>query len=190
MTRTLIGLTQVRKTLLSVIVALIPSANGALAKDRIEAFFLWTQDQLSKLQFSPKSYQQSRVGLVFTDPRRVGEIEKILFDPAFKPQKKPLEADFFAETIIKSTKTKKEISENASCNWNDDKSVAECWIEDDGGAFKITTFSRSLDSKSADLHFVIQPNDEYKIFRIAAGQGLKVEVSTSGSVVESPITFR
>jgi hypothetical protein len=129
------------------------------------------------------------VGLVFADPRGGGEIEKILFDPAFRPKKRPSEADFFVETIIKSTKTKKDISENASCDWNDDKSVAECWIEDDGGAFQITTFSRSRDSKSADLHFVIQPKGEYKIFRIAAGRGMKVEVSTSGSVVESPITF-
>ncbi|MGA8917800.1 MAG: hypothetical protein WB540_03640, partial [Pseudolabrys sp.] len=96
----------------------------------------------------------------------------------------------FAETIIKSTKTKKAISENASCDWNDDKSVAECWVEDDGGAFRITTFSRSRDSKSAVLHFVIQPNDEYKVFRIAAAKGMKVEVSASGSVVESPITFK
>jgi hypothetical protein len=166
------------------------SANGALAKDRIEAYFLWTQDQLSQLQFSPKSYQQDRVRLVFTDPRAAGEIEKILFDKDFKPNKKPLEADFFAETIIKSTKTKKEISENASCDWNDDRSFAECWIEDDGGAFKITAFSRSRDSKSAVLHFVIQPNDEYKVVRIAAEKGMKVDVSTSGSVVESPITFR
>ena len=179
-----------RKILLSLIIALILSANGALAKDRIEGYVLWTKDQLSQLQFSPKSYQQDRVRLVFTDPRASGEIEQILFDKAFKPNKKPLEADFFAETIIKSTKTKKEISENASCDWNDDKSFAECWIEDDGGAFKIKTFSRSVGSKSAVLHFVIQPNNEYKVFTIAAEKGLKVEVSTSGVVVESPITFR
>jgi hypothetical protein len=179
-----------RKLLLSLIVGLILSANGALAKDRIEGSILWTQDQLSQLQFSPKSYQQDRVRLVFTDPRAAGEIEQILFDKAFKPKKKSLEADFFVETIIKSTKTKKEISENASCEWNDDKSYALCWVEDDGGAFKIRTFSRSVNSKSAVLHFVIQPNDEYKVVRIAAEKGMKVDVSTSGSVVESPITFR
>ena len=89
-----------RKILFSLIVALMLSANGASAKDRIEAYFLWTQDQLSQLQFSPKSYQQDRVRLVFTDPRAAGEIEKILFDKDFKPNKKPLGADFFAETII------------------------------------------------------------------------------------------
>lgn len=190
MTRTLAGLTQVRKILGSSLVAVILFANGASAKDRIEAYVLWTPEQLAQLQFLPKSYQQNRVDLVFTDPRKADEIEKILFDKAFKPQKKPLEADFFAETIIKSTKTKKAMSENASCDWNDDKSVAECWVEDDGGAFRITTFSRSRDSKSAVLHFVIQPNDEYKVFRIAAAKGMKVEVSASGSVVESPITFK
>jgi hypothetical protein len=187
MTRTLDGLTQVRKILLSLIVGLILSANGALAKDRIEASVSWTQDQLSQLQFSPKPYEQDRVRLVFTDPRAAAEIERILFDQAFKPNKKPLEADFFAETIIRSTKTKKEISGNASCDWNDDKSVAECLIEDDGGAFKITTISRSMDSTRAVLHLVIQPND---VIRIAAEKGIKVDVRTSGSVVESPITFR
>ena len=76
-----------RKPLLSLIVALILSANGALAKDRIEGSVLWTQDQLSQLEFSPKSYQQDRVRLVFTDPRAAGEIEQILFDKAFKPKK-------------------------------------------------------------------------------------------------------
>jgi len=190
MTRTLPGPAQARTIKISLIVALVLFADGALAKDKIGASISWTQDQLLQLQFSPKSYQQNQVGLVFTDPRGAGEIEKILFDANFKPNKKPLEPDFMIETIIKSTKTKKEISENAACDWNDDKSAAECWIEDDGGAFKITTFSRAKNSKSAVLHFVIRPNDEYKIFRIAAEKGGKVEVSTSGPVVEAPITFR
>jgi hypothetical protein len=127
------------------------------------------------------------VGLVFTDPRRAGEIEKILFAAVFKPQKRPLEADFLVEIITKSTKTKKDISENASCDWNDDKSAAECWIENDGGAFNITTSSRVLDSQSAVLNFVIQPND---VLRIAAEKGIKVEVSTTGPAVKSRITFK
>ncbi|MGA8933291.1 MAG: hypothetical protein WB522_03375, partial [Pseudolabrys sp.] len=70
MTRTLAGLTQVRKILGSSLVAVILSANGASAKDRIEAYVLWTQEQLAQLQFLPKSYQQNRVDLVFTDPRK------------------------------------------------------------------------------------------------------------------------
>ncbi|HUL89551.1 MAG TPA: hypothetical protein VLU23_15405 [Pseudolabrys sp.] len=190
MTRLLLGFTQRRKIPTSFAIALILSATGASAKDRLDASFSWTQDQLLQLQFSPKSYQQNRVGLIFSDPRRAGEIEKILFDATFKPKKRPLEADFIVETIIKSTKTKREIGESASCDWNDNKSAAECWVEDDGGAFKIIASWRARDSKSAVLNFVIQPNSEYKIFRIAAEKAFKVEVSTSGPVVESPITFR
>ncbi|HYC17259.1 MAG TPA: hypothetical protein VEC94_08635 [Pseudolabrys sp.] len=190
MTRPLLGFTKLREIPTSFAIVFILSANGAFAKDRIDASFSWTQDQLLQLQFSPKSYQQNRVGLVFTDPRGTGEIEKILFDAVFKPKKRPLEADFIAETIIKSTKTKRDISESASCDWNDNKSAAECWVADDGGAFKITASWRAKDSKSAVLNFVIQPNSEYKIFRIAAEKATKVEVSTSGPVVESPIAFR
>jgi len=183
----MVGLTQVRKILVSLIIALILSAGGALAKDSIDASVSWTKEQLSQLQFSPDSFKQTRVGLVFTDPRRAGEIEKILFAAVFKPQKRPLEADFLVEIITKSTKTKKDISENVSCDWNDDKSAAECWIENDGGAFNITTSSRALDSQSAVLNFVIQPND---VLRIAAEKGIKVEVSTTGPAVKSRITFK
>jgi len=182
----MVGLTQVRKILVPLIVALVHSAGGALAKDSIDGSVSWTKEQLSQLQFSPDSFKQTRVVLVFTDPRRADEIEKILFDARFKPQKKPLEADFTVEIVTKSMKTKKDIGQSASCDWNDNKSVAECWIEDDGGAFNITTSSRALDSRSAVLSFVIQPNDA---LRIAAEKGNKVEVSTTGPVVKSRITF-
>jgi len=186
----MVGLTQIGKVLLSLIIALILSANGAFAKNRIEASFSWTKEQLSQLEFSTDSFKQSQVRLIFTDPRGSGEIEKILFDARFKPPKKPLEADFFVEIITKSTKTKKDISQNASCDWNENKSAAECWIEDDGGAFNINTSSRALDATSAVLNFVIQPDNEYKVLRIAAEKGTKVEVSTSGPIVKSRITFR
>jgi hypothetical protein len=180
----IVGLTQMLK--LPLIIALILSANEASAKDSIEAYFWWTKEQLPQLQFSPDSFKQTRVGLVFSDPRRAGEIEKILFAATFKPPKKPLEADFVVEIITKSIKTKKDIGQSASCDWNENKSAAECWIEDDGGAFNITTSSRAADSQSAVLNFVILPND---VLRIAAEKGAKVEVSTTGPAVKSRISF-
>jgi hypothetical protein len=179
-------------------------ATGAWAQNTVAASFAWTNAQLSQLQFTPPAYRQANVGLVFSDPRKQGQIAKIIFDPVFKPSRQMPDGqggqmevnDFFAQTSIKSPQSGSTISEIALCDWNDDKSLATCVIEDDGGRFQIEANRNTAAPQKPDLNFVLRQIAGYKSFVIAeydspSKEPIRIEVSLiqPDSVVKAPIKY-
>jgi hypothetical protein len=141
-----------------------------LAADEVSASFQWNGAQLSRLKFSrdQKSipFSQSKISLTFKDPRKKGEIEKILVDRSYRPGDATY-ADFWVETTIKSPISKMTVSETSLCTWNMDKSIATCSIEDDGGRFLIVAEDRSDTLKSSKFAFVVMRLAGYSGFRLA-----------------------
>ena len=60
-----------------------------MAGNELAASFNWTDDQLAHLSFSrndnPIAFTEHTIDLTFKDPRRNGEIQKILLDPQYRP---------------------------------------------------------------------------------------------------------
>jgi len=144
--------------------------------DQVSGSFTWSSAQLSSLRISrdgtPVRLAKGKVELVFKDPRKKSEIEKILLDPTYRPGDAG-DADFFLTTTITSPVSKKKVSETSLCYWNEDpsrvsnKSVAVCSIEDDGGRYLITVDNRSSSLTSSQFAFVVLPLNGYSGFRIA-----------------------
>jgi hypothetical protein len=191
------------KHLVMLSVAFAFSATNASAQNTIAASFSWTSTQLTQLKFSPAKYRQPNVGLVFSDPRKQDQIQKIMFDPNFKPSRELPDGhggqmgyfDFFAQTSIKSPASDRKISETADCNWNDDKSMATCVIEDDGGRFQIEAQRNTTGAQKTALTFVLRQIDDYKSFVVAeydTPQGpnrIEVDLVKPDSIISSPIKF-
>jgi hypothetical protein len=154
---------------------------------------------LSQLKFTDdgKAFRpaNAKVPLSFSDPRKKNEIERILIDPTYHPaQTDPANADFWLQTSFLSPKTKKWRSETALCNWNADKSVADCAIEDDGGHFNVVVKSRAVTVGESHLVLEIAQIGGYKGFRVGSyespTQGIvdAIMVEISGSApVDAPI---
>jgi len=185
------------KAIFSIGCVLIFGAAEAQAKNRISASTTWTPAQLSGLEFAPPNYRQGRIGLAFEDPRKGQAIEKIIFDPTFKPKRQMPDgssvSDFFLSTIIKSPKTGKYIRETAFCDWNDVKAVATCIIEDDGGRFEISAVPQGAKLK---LSFVVRSLGLYHGFRIAEEGApsqepspIDVKLKDPAATITSPVRF-
>jgi hypothetical protein len=141
-----------------------------MAGNELTASFNWTDNQLSHFDFSrngkPIAFTEHQIDLNFKDPRRNGEIERILLDPQYRPGNAS-NADFWVETSITSPVSNKKVSETALCYWNNDKSIAVGSIEDDGGRLAIVAESVTDSLKTSRFSFLVVPMSGYSGFRIA-----------------------
>jgi hypothetical protein len=161
------------KTYLLVVVSSLVATSEGLASDTLRGRITLTPLQLRAVSFEPKAATQSGIALLFADPRKKGEIEKIIFDNVYLPPRQIKDkdrstvsvSDFFLTTSIRYKG--RTVSETALCDWADaSKAAADCKIEDDGGDFRIEA-SRGTSSKAA-LRFVIRPKSaEAWGFRVA-----------------------
>ena len=185
---------------LAVCASLLFGTGAAIASNAIKAS-TDLHPFLAQLKFDNdgKAFQptDASMPLSFSDPRKKNEIERILIDPAYHPaQTDPANADFWVQTSFLSPKTNKLRSETAYCNWNADKSVAKCIIEDDGGRFNVVVKSRGATVGQSSLVLEIAQIDGYKGFRAGSFEGPTagvtdtIRVQLAGSdAVDAPIVI-
>jgi peptidoglycan hydrolase-like protein with peptidoglycan-binding domain len=141
-----------------------------MAGNELAASFTWTDRQLAHLGFArngqPIAFAGHVIDLTFKDPRRNGEIQKILLDPGYRPGNAS-NADFWLQTTITSPASNKKVSETALCYWNNDKSMAVGTIEDDGGRLVVVAESVTDELKTSRFAFLVVPISGYLGFRIA-----------------------
>ncbi len=157
-------------------VFLLLSPNGAHAADQANASMSWTSPQLASLQFTrdmkPIRFSEKDVALVFSDPRKKSEVEKILLDPQYRPGDSS-NADFGLQTTITSPVSKKKVSETSRCYWNADpsgvavKDVTVCSIEDDGGRVMVVAENRGTTLGASQFALYVLRMGGYSGFRIA-----------------------
>ena len=144
-----------------------------------------------KLEREDKPFKltDKTVHLAFEDPRKKGEIKKIIFNPAFLPAKDG-NSDFWLTATIKG-RGGKTIHESADCDWEKGKkgkkgkTKATCSIEDDGGHFDIRVDQGTgSDSGKTMVKLSLEPGGQ---FRIAAepetseGVGAAYELKAVGA---------
>jgi hypothetical protein len=186
--------------LLGFSIVLAACSNGAYATDSYSGRVDLTPAQAKELKFMPPEFKQSKIRVTFKDPRQNREIEKIMFDPAFKPSRLMKDRqttvnDFFLVTSIKRPRSKRAVSETALCDWNANKSEATCHIEDDGGRVFIGVSKRGATPAASEVYLTIKRGDGYDGFRIAGwvdsgGQnGVRLVIVRPDTVVKARIKF-
>ena len=153
---------------------LLGSSNASHAADQVSASMSWTSAQLASLQFTRDGksirFSEKNIALVFSDPRKKSEIEKILLDPQYRPGDSN-NADFWLQTTITSPVSKKKVSETSWCYWNADpsgvaiKNIAVCSIGDDGGRLMVVAENRGTTLSASQFSFYLLRMGGYPGFR-------------------------
>lgn len=166
-----------RPTQFFLVMALIMTQNvSARAADKIAAT-IDLAHVINRLIFNryPENGVEQQVKLAnkvirlkFEDPRGHGEIERILFDPNYRPGTNEY-ADFFLNTTVEDPISKKPWTDGGLCNWTGkEKKIATCVIEDDGGRNQIILEKGGTGPKDGKLMFRILHSNGYDGFRIGS----------------------